>query len=48
MFLRQERAAALKGHQVRKVVAMFRLLPSFALALAAFLTLGVVAPTQDQ
>ena len=27
---------------------MFRLLPSFALALAAFLTLGVVAPTQAQ
>ena len=39
---------AQKGHQVQKVVAMFRLLPSYALALAAFLTLGVVTPTQAQ
>jgi hypothetical protein len=46
--LRQERAAAPEGHQARKVVAMFRSLPSFVVATAAVLTLGVVAPAQAQ
>jgi hypothetical protein len=46
--IRQERAAAPEGQSAWKVVAMFRSLPSFVVASAAFLTLGVVAPAQAQ
>lgn len=45
--LRQEHAAAPEGHLARKVVAMFRSLPSVVVS-AAVLTLGVVAPAHAQ
>jgi len=37
-----------KGQEAWKVAAMFRSLPSFVVALSAFLTVGVVAPAQAQ
>jgi hypothetical protein len=46
--LRQETRGSNEGHQARKVVAMFRSLPSFVVASAAVLSLGIVAPVQAQ
>jgi len=46
--LRQETRGGNQGHQARKVVAMFRSLPSLVVASAAVLSLGIVAPVQAQ